>query len=252
MSIDWVYFRPFDKLKGLIWELIPNEYENFQFYYSDLISKIQTLNIICIRYKVEKNLFMQASQRENDLNEKENSLSEKEVFEEHIKNGKQLMKNFKLINLDVDSFFIFSRILLDRIPYLLRPLFKGIVTKQDVAIRDFKKFIDWFYNNPECILDPNFLDKMLFFRKWFYDELREPRNELIVHQEWDHIRQTITTEGIIMRLRYKLRADEDKQVWDIVKSTELTDLSILLEKIAEFLVFLNQYFYDKLIVRVPT
>lgn len=247
MKSSFRYFRPFDELQEIVRETYPADvYENFHFYYMDLISKHRYLKIICSRYKSEKNLFKQALQREKYLNEFEKSLSKKELFEEHIKNGKILMKMFGLINLDVDSFFIFARIFLDRIPYLLRPLYKGNITDKEVAIRDFKAHLDWFDKNSEDVLDSAFLSKMLSVRKWFYNKLRDPRNELIVHPEWDHIKGGIGIDGKVKRMRYVLRIDADKKIWDIDKYTELTDIATLFQKINDFLVFSNKYFCEKL------
>lgn len=181
-------------------------------------------------------------------NVRSESLSQKELQQESAILGKQFVKYSRLLMLDTDSFFVFAKILLDRIPFLIKPLCRGIVTKQDVTIptHDFKRYLDWCKENPKSMLDPAFYDKMMSFRKWFEGKLREPRDDIIVHPRPHHFRSEIRFDGKLKRIRYELRTNGGKRVWKPTTSTEFPDISRLFKKIIEFLEFLNGYFSEKL------
>jgi hypothetical protein len=236
------YFALFAELEDLVKQKYPHEYETFRFYNMDLIFKLRYLELICLRYENDKKKWEQTGRRLSRFIKDSKSLSKKELQQESRILGKQIIQYSELLNLDIDSFFVFARILLDRIPFLLKPLYKGTVTKQDVKIIDFKVHLDWLKNNPESVLDPTFYDKMMSFRKWFYEKLREPRNEIIVHPDWDHFRSEVSFNGKVNRVRYKLRTIGEKKVWMKMESTELPEISKPFKKIIEFLEFLNEYF----------
>lgn len=238
--------RLFNNLENLVQKKYPHEYDAFKFYHMDLIFKLQYLEIISLRYEDDKNNWIEINKKLNRYLETYKSLSQKLLEEESRNIAKQVILYSTLLELDVDSFFIFARILLDRIPYLLRPLYKGIVTNQEIAIRDMREHLDWFKNNPKAVLDLTFYNKMISFREWFYEKLREPRNEYIVHPEWNHIKSSINSEGKIEKIRYKLHSLGERKIWSRMESTELPEINMILGKIIEFLEFLNEYFSRKL------
>ena len=92
------------------------------------------------------------------------------------------------------------------------------------------------------MLDSAFYDRMISYGKWFCEKLREPRNEIIVHPDWDTFRSEISFNGKLKRIRYELRTIGEKRVWMKMESTELPEISNLFKKIIEFLEFLNEYF----------
>jgi len=240
------YFSLFAELEDLVKQKFPHEYETFRFYNMDLAFKLRYLELICLRYENDKKKWQRFMRRASRFIKDSKSLSEKEYEEESTTLGKQMIQYSELLMLDIDSFFVFARVLLDRSASLLKPFYKGIVTKQDVVTRDFREYLDWFENNYESVLDAAFYDKMMSFSKWFYKKLREPRNEIIVHPRWDTFRSEISSNGKVKRIRYKLQTIEGKRVWIKAESTELPNISKLFEKIIEFLEFLNGYFSEKL------
>jgi len=241
------YFAIFTELEDLVKQKYPEEYETFRFYKMDLMFKLEYLELICLRYADDKKKLEQSGRRQSRFieNVKSESLSQKELQQESEILGQQLIQYPRFLMLDIDSFFVFARILLDRIPILLKPFYKGIVTKQDVATIDFKEHLDWFENNRESMLDPTFYDKMISFRKWFNEKLREPRNEIIVHPKRP-FHSEISFNGTLERIRYEWQTNGEKRVWKKRESTEMPDISELFKKIIEFLEFLNGYFSEKL------
>ena len=200
------YFRLFSELEDLVKQKFPQEYETFRSYNMDLAFKLRNLELICLRYEIDKKKWIQLGKRQTRFieNVRSNSLSQKEHQQESEILGKQFLQFSELL-LDLNSFYVFARILLDRIPFLLKPLYKGIVTKQDVKIIDFRQHLDWFKENRESrelVLDLEFCDSMISFSNWFEKNLRDPRNDLIVHQKWCTIRSEIRFNGTIKLLSY--------------------------------------------------
>ncbi len=243
------YFALFAELEDLVKQKYPHEYETFGVYKMDLIFKLRYLELICLRYENDKKKLEQTGRRLNRFieNVKSESLSQKELQQESEILGKHGIQYPELLNLDIDSFFVFANILLDRIPFLLRPLYKGIVTEQDLKakyLKSFRRHLDWFKNNPESVLDPAFYDKMISFREWFYEKLSEPRNEIIVHPRWKLWRSEVSFNGKVNKVRYELRTIGEKKVYMRTesKSKELPEISNLFKEIIEFLEFLNEHF----------
>jgi hypothetical protein len=244
------YFALFAELEDLVKQKYPNEYETFRFYNMDLAFKLRYLELICLRYADDKKKWKQYGRRQSRFieNIKSESLSQKELQQESGILGKQFIQYSELLMLDIDSFFVFANILLDRIPFLLRPLYKGKVTNRDIAKKHFKSFrkhLCWFQKNRESVLDSAFYDRIISYGNWFSEKLRELRNEIIVHPRWDTFRSEINFNGKLKRIRYKLQTIEGKRVWMKTEFTELPNISRLFEKIIEFLEFLNGYFSEK-------
>lgn len=248
MTFDWFpeHYAIFTELEDLVKQILPQEYETFRIYNMDLAFKLRYLEVICLRYRNDKTKWKQTAKRLSRFIENSESLSEDELQEESRILAKQTLQYSELLNLDIDSFFIFARILLDRIPYLLRPLYKGIVAEQEVATRDFREHLKWFKKHPESILDSTLYDRMISFGEWFEEELREPRNEWIVHPKWSHIRSSIGFDGEVERLRYESRRVGEKREWMMVETTELPEIPRLFERIIGFLKFLNKHFSEKI------
>ena len=172
------------------------------------------------------------------------SLSQKELQEESSILGYATIKQSSLLELDIETFYIYARIMLDRLPYLLRPFLRGTVSNQDVTIRNFREFLDWFKKNPDDVLDVSFYEKILTFRRWFYKEIRDPRNEFIVHPEWAIITSAISHDGRVEKIRYKSQKTGEKRTWLQTESINLPDINYLMKKIIEFLNFINIFFSE--------
>jgi len=243
--------RPFNELEKILKEKMPNKHVKFSFDNNVIISLINKLGYITLRYEHEIELFKKAHEKSHlEAKKLRESMPNKKVIKGNGKIGEQVTIASNLIILDVESFFIFARILLDKIPPLLGPLYKGIATQVDVSTINFKTHIDWFEKNSGDVYDKVFLEKMISFRKLFYEKLREPRNELIVHSKWDHVSDWLNVNGKIIRRRYKLYTENNINNWRIEESKELPEISQLFKDILEFLKFLNRYFSDKVMCAI--
>ncbi|MDQ1279337.1 MAG: hypothetical protein QG670_599 [Thermoproteota archaeon] len=119
----------------------------------DLMFKLEYLELMFLRHENNKRKWKQFERRFNRYTEnvKSDSLSQKELQEENEITRETIYQYSRLLMLDIDSFFVFANILLDRIPFLLRPLYKGIVTNRYIAKRHFESFrkhLDWFEKSP--------------------------------------------------------------------------------------------------------
>ena len=233
------YYAIFSDFENIVQTKYPHEYASFQKYSGDLILKIRCLEIICLRYEEDKKNHERIMDRMRRIIENVESFSQKELQDESATLGDLTIKHMSQLIVDVESFYIYARIMLDRLPYLLRPFLKGIVSNQNIAIRDFHKFLNWFENNSGEILDDSFKSEILSFRKWFLEQIRDPRNELIVHPEWDIVQQAILPDGTLQMRR--LHENEDR-MWLEIESIELPDIQNLMERIINFLEFINLFF----------
>lgn len=236
----------FTELEDLVKSKFPKEYERFRFYNQDLNSKFRYLELIYLRYEEDKKNWNQILERLNKFRENLECLSQDELQKESQELGKKTISYSTALVLDIDSFFIFSKILLDRIPYLIRHLCKGIVSNQDIAAYSFTDFVDWFINNPEFSLDYTFSDEMISFGEWFKNNLKYPRDKLIVHPAWHTISSIIRYDAKLERTIYELRMDGEEKIWRELDTLEMPDINVILEKIVKFLEFINKYFCEKL------
>lgn len=240
------YFRPFEDLAGVIFTYFPEEYEKFQLYYQDLKYRLRYLENILWRYKKEYSMFIEATNQSDNLTENKSTYTKKYYYEAQIEVGKKLMTSIELMNLDIDSFLIFARIVLDRVIYLLRPFYQPRLTKNFPNPYDIRKHIEWFENNPESVVDSVYADKLKSISPWFYNELRDPRNNIIVHPKKKHFVQAVATNGTIKRLYYVLETRGDNKVLIPSEITDMPNIFELMEKIMDFLTFINVHISEKL------
>ncbi|MCW4050842.1 MAG: hypothetical protein NWE89_14010 [Candidatus Bathyarchaeota archaeon] len=219
--------RPFEdiveKIRG------SSYYNEAQWHNSQLWNDFYKLKIIQLRYCSEKKIF-------HSLIEKGLAKWSKDDFSLYTKCDTSM-------KLEVDSFLIFSRIVLDKIPRVLKPVFRKTVTKRAPRTGDFKRFIEWFNDNPDQVTDDNFLRTMLKFRDIFLYELREPRNQAIVHPEARQYTTAIDAkDGTIKYIEYQLH----NNVWDIKTIYEIRHLSELFNDIKNYIEYLDSYLLERL------
>lgn len=241
------YFTLFTNLEDLVKQKYPNEYEAFRFYKMDLMFKLEYLELICLRYESDKKNWEQTGKRMNKLieNVKSKSLSQNELQKESQVLGMKTVLYSRLLMLDKDSFYVFANVLLDSVPSLLRPLYKGKITNLDIEEKHFKTFaihLDWLKKNRESVLDSVFYDRIISYRNWFWENLTRQRNKIIVHPELNTFRSEIDFSGKLNRIEYNLSPIGENRKWVKMESTEFPDISSLFKKIIEFLEFLNGYF----------
>lgn len=240
----------FTELEELVKIKRPNEYERFLYYNLGLNSTFRNLEFIISRYEEDKKNVIKIFERLNKFNEKVERLSQDDLLKEIQEIDNKRRQYFTALVVDNDSFIIFSKVLLDEIPYLIKPLTKGIVTNQDVAVWDFTDFVDWFAcarkKHPKDILDSTFSDEIISFGDWFKKKLKYPRDKIIVHPAKRTIKSILKSDAKLVRTLYELKMKGGEIIWKEIDSLEMPDIKVILEKIVEFLDFLNKYFCEKL------
>jgi hypothetical protein len=219
---------PFQDLLDKMKKKFPKYHVHAQFYQEDLSFKLNYLALITLRYTHTKKRFV-------ELFGKRLEMTSEETFE--------FLQSVSALQLDADSFLIFSRIVLDRIPIILQPLYKGIVTKNEPSTINMKKHLDWFSKNAKDVIDSVFLSKMIIFKKFFEEELREPRNEIVVHPKRKHYRSSISNDGTLTRHEYEY--DNTEKIWKPVKIMPIKDIDYLYKEIWKFILYLNEFFLSK-------
>jgi len=130
---------------------------------------------------------------------------------------------------------VFSRIVLDYVPWMIKPYLKGHITKQDPKTVNFRQFCEWFRDNPDKVIDEEFNEFLIDFYDWFMKNLRNPRNDLLVHLKREYTLDSFSSDGKVVRLKYSMNNSNDS----VEKRYDLTSPIILFEKIYEFLISLK-------------
>jgi hypothetical protein len=216
----------------------PNEFKTFYHYKADCQSKLEYLEAISIRYKEDIENKQQISKKLKEVMEEGKDLQQKsEVI-------KQACYNLTLLTLDVDSFYLYANIFLDRIPFLLKIIYKDKVTKADIPKKyyeNFRVYVDWF-KNPQPKTSPQFVDsifkqKIILYESWFYENIRNPRNKLITHTYFNTFGVWVDSLGNMQRPYITSSNNKNNDI-------KFLSINLLFEKIIEFLGFLNSYFTD--------
>lgn len=149
----------------------------------------------------------------------------------------------RILAIDVESYIIFSNIVLDNLIWMLGPLIKGNFTKNKPTYQSFGAFCDWIEKNHQDVKDLDFLNFMLEFKKWFEKNIRNPRNALIIHKYQSYTQDTFTENGIKRERRNasKNRTEPPEEVF-------LFEYPIHLHrKLLEYIYEIEQFFVEKLI-----
>lgn len=146
-----------------------------------------------------------------------------------------------MIQLDVDSFFIFSRILLDRLPFLLFPFFQGIVTRSGKTPdkRGFKAHLEWFEKKQKLVIDKNYLKEMISFKNWAEPNLFDFRDNIIVHSRRFQITSRIIEGGELERISFD--PSTEKKI-----TYHMPNIENVFKNIIRFLNYLDDYFSSNL------
>lgn len=220
---------PFQNVLDIMKKKFPKYNVHVEFYHEDLSFKLEYLELITLRYTHTKKRFV-------ELFDKSLEMTSEETFE--------FLQSVSALQLDADSFLIFSRIVLDRIPIILQPLYKGIVTKHEPKTINIQQHLDWFSKHRTDVKDSEFLNQMIIFKKFFEEELREPRNEIVVHPKRKHYRSSISNDGTLTRYEYVY--DTTETIWKPVKIMPIKDIDYLYKEIWRFIFYLNEFFLSNL------
>ncbi len=137
---------------------------------------------------------------------------------------------------------VFSRIPLDYVPWMLQPFLKGYVATQSPKSGDFRVFCEWFRDNPDKAMDEDFKGYLLNFYYWFMNNLRNPRNDLVLHLDRYSSKGKVCTfdsflsDGKVVRLKYHPKVNSDEEKFDLTSPIES------FKKIYDFLIGLEGYF----------
>lgn len=217
-------YRPFDNIER---EFIIKYSQNGKFteYYEGLKYTFRDLEVISWRIEKEKDFYKQIQLK----------LEQVTSFEDKIEVGKKLFTILELLNLDTETFYLFARILFDELPYLLKSLEFLIIQKGcEPKKTSFNTYLKWFKKNPEKVLDKKYIDILDSVNSLFYIEIKEPRDERIVHKKWKHYIHGVKTDGNVIRLHNQA-------------SYDFLDTSSTFTNIMTFFKSLDDYFSDKLI-----
>lgn len=161
-----------------------------------------------------------------------------------LKNASEFSERYRfargLLKVDIESFLVFSRVVLDYIPWMLEPLLKGVVTLHMPSTYDFREFCEWFRDNPSLVKDREFSEFLLSFYGWFMTNLRNPRNDLVIHLKRKYILDRFSSDGKILRMKHSPWAcpgDEPEGEFELTSPVELFD------HIYEFLIQLEAHFF---------
>lgn len=233
------FFELFSKLDTKIQERYADSYDSYKNYRGAILLKMQLLELIKYRYMDSQVLI-------NDCFEefKRHKVAYKTSADpEILKNASEFSERFRFarrsLQVDIESFLVFSRVVLDYIPWMLQPFLKGVVALHMPSTYDFRKFCEWFRDHPDLVTDREFNEFLMRFYEWFMTNLRNPRNELVIHLERQYTLDRISFDGKIIRMRYSpetgprdLPADE----FQLISPVELFD------HIYKFLIQLESHF----------
>jgi len=206
----------------------PEYYPVAESYHEDFALKMHYLQLINLRYIASKEQFIKFKNtvyelEENDLNE--------------------FIRSPSLILLDTDSFLVFSRIVLDRIPRILKPLYNEYITPKKLSIRDFVLHLESIKKLEPEIQDKSFLENMLGFGTFFQDYLRLPRNDIVIHPGSKIYRSSINLNGLVTRYITHIDEENGKVTFE---SFPLDTVDYMFHKILDFCDYLTTYFIDKI------
>jgi len=223
-------YSPFWKILQKMFDQYPEYYQKAEFYHRDFSFKMEYLQLIVLRYLNAKDQFQKILEKGIQI------VTEHESMDLH-----QLSRQ---IELDTDTFLVFSRMALNRIPHILKPLYKDFVTENEPSTVEFTTHIEWFKKHQSDIRDQMFVKKILDFKEFFELSLRTPRNEIVVHPKGKHYFSSINYEGVVVRFEYEL--DEKNKRMRTISRTQIEAVDVMFNKIIDFCNYLNDYFIDKM------
>jgi len=197
-----LFLELFLKLDKKIKSDYTDSYNTFNHFRGAIILKIQLLELIKFRFLASQTQINQCF-REMEQRGAEFTLSPDPII---LKEASEFSNRFDLarrsLKLDIESFLVFSRVVLDYIPWMFQPYLKGYVASQEPATYDFRQFCEWFQDNPNLVKDREFREFLLNFYSWFMTNLRNPRNDLVIHLKRKYTLDKFSVDGKILRMKH--------------------------------------------------
>ncbi|MFX1508629.1 MAG: hypothetical protein ACFFDC_21310 [Promethearchaeota archaeon] len=231
------FFELFSKMNDIIDEKYSKSSAQFFQFRRAIQRKMQLLHLIKSRYLdsadlVKKGLNTAKRKLELYTTADPNVLQEASEFSE-----RWLLARRSLV-LDLESFLMFSRVVLDHVPWMLQPCLKEYVAHEEPEIVDFQHFCEWFRDNPDKVKDEEFRSFLLHFYSWFLANLGNPHNDLVIHSKRTYTLDSISPNGQVIRFKYDRVGLEDS----IEERFELPSPVVSFQKIYDFLIDLEDYF----------
>jgi len=233
------FFELFTKLDKKIKAEYPDAYNSFNHFRGAIILKMQLLELIKYRY-MDSQALVNDCFKEFARNKVAYTTS---ADPEILKRASEFSERFRfargLLKVDIESFLVFSMVVLDYIPWMLEPFLKGVVTLQTPATNSFRRFCEWFRDNPKLVKDREFSEFLLSFYGWFMTNLRNPRNDLVIHLNRKYTMDKFSADGKILRMKHSPWAGsrgEPEGEFELISPVELFD------HIYEFLIQLESHF----------
>jgi len=123
------------------------------------------------------------------------------------------------------------------------PLEYLVVKKGGEPKRDsFHSYLNWFQKHKDIVLDPDYIELLNKIKVSFIENIKKPRDEIIVHQKNRSFIQGINMEGTVVR-------QEIKDINKFEKNKDIhkfDNVSSLVHKILDSFNVLENYYCKKL------
>ena len=237
---DWSH--PLEKLGKKFDECFDNiTSEKFHIARGDFLIEWRYLEILWGRLQEDFRIFY-----ENQSQVKEGTVKN---FKDNVRIGRFLMCSFDCIHLDTNCFLLNTRILMDRVAHLTTFFWEKISTKKMIRKDDKKKFYSFekLRNaikklSEDEIIDKDYVEYVRLKTDWFENDLRTPRNELVVHRNESHYVEAFKPDsGTVLKGRVRFK-DKDGNVVVEYDMRQIPDFNELMDDILAFLKFFDEHF----------
>ena len=238
--------RPFDDLESVLQSKDYKKSIQFSMYYQDILNKFRFLYIINYRIKDGKYICEKMDLIDKRINESE--YSDEDIYSYKYFIGNNFMSAIDSNFLDIESFYIFARILIDRIPYLISDLHTGLLfdNKEYSFKTRIRNYVDFLEKHHDEIKDEMYYKTFLEFFIWFEENLIDIRDHFIVHQNNMHIRNGLTYKNYINVKDVIYYDIKTNIILDDEKTRLILSEDEILKKILEFCDYINNYFIKRL------
>jgi len=216
------FFSLFSRLNTIVDEKYPKLKPQFSSYRGALITKMQLLELIKYRYVMSARLVDECFEIADKKLSTYSTSADPSILKESSDFSERFRFSRRSIVLDIESFLVFSRVVLDYVPWILQPFLKGYITREEPKTTDFRQFCEWFRDNPDKVIDEKFKNFLLKFYYWFMDNLRNPRNDLVIHLKRNYTLDSFSSNGKVVRLMHLKNnsRDSSEEKFDLVSPIE--------------------------------
>lgn len=190
--INLVCFQEWDDPLKQLKEKCIEDYPGIENDFREYHAHLQKLPAIWHRWRLEVKLHTEIIQIHNKISKaiQKGDLPEGEIKFRQLTTilSKQEIRLFKLrssintyLELDAESFFIFSKMLMDRVISLIGYFFEGRGGKPSST--QFSRHRKFFFRNEEWVKDPEYANYIRNKTYWYETLLKTPRDKFITHPQ---------------------------------------------------------------------